>query len=142
MEAAMLESGKRYKFSDAGGAGGEPNEHVHIWVDQAGRKLPAAPERHAVQPIAGGVEEEVFADGRRRVRRTGVTRRPARNSAPSFFCRKAAGVLSRSAGRWTNTKVGDALADLESARSRRAEAEGLRQFQALNASFWGARRPI
>jgi hypothetical protein len=62
-----LEDGRRYKWRDTA-----PNETIHLWLDQAGPKLPAAPRNSPEMPRAGGTEEEeAFGDARRRIRLVG-----------------------------------------------------------------------
>jgi hypothetical protein len=81
----QLQHGRRYRFSDAS-AGDKPGEqHVHLWLDQAGPAMPAAPGRRTTQPAAGGVEEEVFADGRRRVRLVGRDQATGQNYEAALY---------------------------------------------------------
>jgi|SRR6516164_8485455 hypothetical protein len=158
-----------------------PEPAFHLWLDepparqadrakvrdQAGPALPAAPRGAPVQPVAGGVEEEVFAD-RRSVRLTGrdaATGEPYEAAlylprggegyesiggapAPRSLNQPEAADRARRANadrarRANANRAGDAaLHNLEAARSGRSESEGLRRLQGMLDRHWNSRRPL
>jgi hypothetical protein len=146
-----LEDRRRYKWRDTA-----PNETIHLWIDQAGPKMPAAPERRVALPRAGGVEEqEEFADSRRRIRLVGRDEVTGQAWGAAVYVPGAPNAGYESIGgaprpaefgqpdadRARRRKAGDqALSDLENGRSSAAEEAGLRAIQVANERFWGSRR--